>query len=64
MGNTDKPIINLVVDTELLEQVDEFWHEKRFASRSEAIRWLIRAALDKKLTPNRNDSSRPKKGER
>lgn len=51
MGNTDKPILNLVVDPALLERVDEFWHENRFVSRSEAIRWLIQTALEKKLKP-------------
>jgi len=53
MGNTDKPIINLVVPHELLGQVDEFWHENRFGSRSEAIRWLIQNALDRKLKPGK-----------
>lgn len=52
MGTTDKPIINLVVDEALLGKVDDFWHENRFSSRSGAIRWLIQAALDKKLKPN------------
>ncbi len=53
MGNTDKPIINLVIGSELLSAVDDFWHENRFVSRSEAIRWLIQAALDKKLKPTK-----------
>lgn len=53
MGNTEKPIINLVMDPALLSKVDEFWHENRMTSRSEAIRWLIQAALDKKLKPGK-----------
>ena len=53
MGNTEKPILNLVVDPALLARLDDFWHENRFASRSEAIRWLIQAALDKKLKPGK-----------
>jgi metal-responsive CopG/Arc/MetJ family transcriptional regulator len=51
MGNTDKPIINLVIDPSLLLAVDNFWHDNRFVSRSEAVRWLIQAALDKNLKP-------------
>lgn len=51
MGNTDKPIINLVIDPSLLSAVDNFWHDNRFVSRSEAVRWLIQAALDKGLKP-------------
>ena len=54
MGNTEKPIINLVVDPALLDRVDSFWHENRFVSRSEAIRWLLQAALDKKLKPSKS----------
>jgi metal-responsive CopG/Arc/MetJ family transcriptional regulator len=53
MGNTEKPIINLVVDLALLGKVDDFWHENRFTSRSEAIRWLMQAALDKRLKPGK-----------
>jgi len=51
MGTTDKPILNLVVDPTLLGRLDDFWHENRFGSRSEAIRWLLHTALDKKLKP-------------
>jgi metal-responsive CopG/Arc/MetJ family transcriptional regulator len=48
---TSKPVVNLVLDPELLSRIDEFWHDQRFNARSEAMRWLIEAALDKKLTP-------------
>jgi Arc/MetJ-type ribon-helix-helix transcriptional regulator len=60
MGNTEKPILNLVIDPMLLEKVDEFWHENRFVSRSEAIRWLIQSALDKKLKPATNPAAENK----
>jgi metal-responsive CopG/Arc/MetJ family transcriptional regulator len=46
-----KPILNFVVDRELLDRIDEFWHDNRFPTRAEAVRWLIQAALDKKLAP-------------
>lgn len=50
---TEKPILNFVIDLELRDRVDDFWHEHRFKTRAEAIRWLIRAALDKKLAPKK-----------
>jgi hypothetical protein len=46
-----KPILNFVVDRELLGRIDGFWHDNRFPTRAEAVRWLIEAALDKKLAP-------------
>jgi metal-responsive CopG/Arc/MetJ family transcriptional regulator len=51
MGTTEKPVLSLVMNSELLARVDAFWHENQLISRSEAIRWLIQAALDKKLKP-------------
>jgi metal-responsive CopG/Arc/MetJ family transcriptional regulator len=44
---TTKPVINLVLDPDLLARIDTFWHEQRFNARSEAID----AALTKKLAP-------------
>lgn len=35
----------------LFDRVDEFSREHGLASRAEAMRWLIQAALDKKLAP-------------
>ena len=55
---TTKPVINLVLDPDLLARIDTFWHEQRFNARSEAIRWLIDASLTKKLAPK----VAPKKG--
>ncbi len=51
MTPTDKPIVNLVIDPELLERVDEFWHENRFKSRAACMRWLMEAAMKAKLVP-------------
>jgi metal-responsive CopG/Arc/MetJ family transcriptional regulator len=39
------------VDRELLHRIDGFWHDNRFPTRAEAVRWLIQPALDKKLAP-------------
>ena len=44
---------NLLVlfDSKLLAKVDDFRFKHRFTTRSEAIRWLIKAALAAKLVP-------------
>jgi metal-responsive CopG/Arc/MetJ family transcriptional regulator len=44
--------LNLSLPDDLAERIEEFWHENRFDNRSEAIRWLLQAALDKKLKPS------------
>ncbi len=49
--SSTKPLLNFFIDKELLDRVDEFWHEYKFPARAEAVRWLIQSALDKKLTP-------------
>jgi hypothetical protein len=46
-----KPILNFVIDPALLRRLDDFWHDNRFPTRAEAVRWLIQAALNKKLAP-------------
>jgi metal-responsive CopG/Arc/MetJ family transcriptional regulator len=47
----DKQFINIAFDDKLLTRIDDFRFKQRFASRTEAIRWLIKAALDAKLAP-------------
>jgi len=42
---TEKPILNFVVDSDLLARIDDFRFENRIASRSEAIRRLIEKGL-------------------
>ncbi len=51
---TDKPLLNFVIDPELLERVDTFRFKHRFNSRAAAIKWLLEAALDAKLLPPEN----------
>jgi metal-responsive CopG/Arc/MetJ family transcriptional regulator len=46
-----KQFVNISFDEKLLSRIDDFRFKQRFASRTEAIRWLITAALDHKLTP-------------
>ena len=35
----------------LLKRLEDFRFENRFQTRTAVVRWLIQAALDKKLTP-------------
>jgi metal-responsive CopG/Arc/MetJ family transcriptional regulator len=51
MGYDVRMNLNLSLPDDLMERIEDFWHDNRFNSRSEAIRWLIQAALDKKLKP-------------
>jgi metal-responsive CopG/Arc/MetJ family transcriptional regulator len=55
---TEKPIINFVVDDELLKRIDDFRFGNRINTRSEAIRRLIEAGL-KAFDPSMQKS--PKK---
>lgn len=50
--------LNLSLPDELMIRIEDFWHENRFGSRSEAIRWLIQAALDRKLKPVKATASK------
>jgi hypothetical protein len=52
MAGGDK-MINIGLAPELLEAVDTFRFENRFPTRVEAMRWLLEAALDKKLKPTK-----------
>ncbi len=47
---TDKPLLNFVIDPELLKRVDDFRFKNRFDSRAAAIKWLLAWALDQKPT--------------
>ena len=47
----DKQMVHMLLDANLLERIDTFWHDNRFPTRAEAVRWLIQAALGKKLAP-------------
>jgi metal-responsive CopG/Arc/MetJ family transcriptional regulator len=48
---SSKPLLNFFIDQELLDKIGVFWHKHKFKTRSEAIRWLLKAALDAKLVP-------------
>lgn len=50
---TEKPILNFVVDEDLLKRIDDYRFENRINSRSEAIRRLIEEGLKK--SPGKQD---------
>lgn len=43
---TKKPILNFVVDPDLLRRIDDFRFQNRFDSRAAAVKWLIEWALN------------------
>jgi metal-responsive CopG/Arc/MetJ family transcriptional regulator len=43
--------VNVLLDEALIEKIDDFRYGNRFPSRTEAIRWLLNAAIEKKLKP-------------
>lgn len=52
---TDKPILNFVVDPELLKKLDDFRFKYRFVTRAAAVKWLLEAALAAKLAPAKGE---------
>ena len=54
-GKTDKPLLNFVIDPELLKRVDDFRFKHRFQTRAAAIKWLLDAALKAKLAPEKGE---------
>lgn len=42
-----KPLINLVMEPELIERIDDFRFARRFPSRAAAMKWLLTWALDR-----------------
>ncbi len=45
---TDKPVINIIIEEELLAAIEDYRYKNHIPSRTEAIRDLIRAALTAK----------------
>jgi metal-responsive CopG/Arc/MetJ family transcriptional regulator len=44
--NSDKPVVNFVIEEDLLKKIDDYRFEKRFPSRAAAIKNLIRIGLE------------------
>lgn len=51
MAKNETQFIHIIVDMPLLKRVDDFRFDGRFKTRTEAVRWLLKAALDAKLAP-------------
>lgn len=47
-----KPLINFIIDEDLLKKIDKFRFENCFQSRAAAIKWLLDWAL--KQSPKNN----------
>jgi len=48
---SEKPLLNFVIDPNLLRRLDDFRFKNRFGSRAAAIKWLLDWALNQKPTP-------------
>ena len=46
-----KQPLHLLFDDAIVKRIDDFRYDCRFPTRAEAVRWLVQAALDKKLVP-------------
>jgi hypothetical protein len=51
---SEKPLLNFVIDPELLKRIDDFRYKNRFPSRAAAIKWLLDWALGQKPTPKQD----------
>jgi metal-responsive CopG/Arc/MetJ family transcriptional regulator len=47
----EQQMVHMRLEPTLLKRLDDFRFKHRFASRTESVRWLIKAALDAKLAP-------------
>jgi hypothetical protein len=50
MGS-EKPLLNFVIEPDLLKRIDDFRFKQRFQTRAAAIKWLLDWALSQKPTP-------------
>ena len=48
-------MLHMLIDPTLLKRVDDFRFKARFATRTEAVRWLLDAALKAKLAPKESE---------
>ena len=47
----EKPLLNFVVEPDLLKRIDDFRYKQRFPTRAAAIKWLLDWALSQKPAP-------------
>jgi hypothetical protein len=50
MGS-EKPLLNFVIEPDLLKRIDDFRFKQRFQARAAAIKWLLDWALSQKPIP-------------
>jgi len=50
----DRPLLNFLIEPELLKKVDDFRFKHRFDSRAAAVKWLLEAALKSGLKPDKD----------
>jgi hypothetical protein len=48
---SEKPLLNFVIEPELLKRLDDFRYKQRFPTRAAAIKWLLDWALEQKPAP-------------
>jgi hypothetical protein len=53
--STDKPLLNFVIEPDLLKRVDDFRFKHRFPTRAAAIKWLLDWALNQKPAPPKGE---------
>ena len=46
--SSEKPLLNFVIDPDLLKRIDDFRYKQRFPTRAAAIKWLLDFALNQK----------------
>lgn len=53
---SEKPFLSFGIDAQLLRRVDDFRFTHHFPSRAAAIKWLLEAALDRGLQPEKSEN--------
>jgi hypothetical protein len=52
--SSEKPLLNFVIEPELLKRIDDFRYKHRFPTRAAAIKWILDWALSQKPTPKQD----------
>jgi hypothetical protein len=52
---SQKPLINLIIDEDLLERLEDWRFTRRMPSRAAAIKWLLRWAIARNPDPKKPD---------
>lgn len=56
---TEKPRFTITCDEELLNKIDDFWHENKFLNRTQATLELIRLGLEA-AKKEKNNAKKPR----